>query len=512
MLTNLFRLARLLMAIGVAAICAGPALAANSRPNILVIMGDDVGAWNISTYHQGMMGGSTPNIDRIANEGTKFMSYYAEQSCTAGRAAFITGQHPFRTGLLTVGLPGARVGLSKEDPTIAEMLKPLGYATGQFGKNHLGDRDEYLPQNHGFDEFFGNLYHLNAEEEPEDLDYPKDPNFRKQFGPRGVLDCTADGGCKDTGPLTRKRMETVDDEFVGRSLQFMEKSVKQGKPFFTWVNTSRMHAFTRLSPRWEGKSGYGLYADGMMEHDHDVGLLLKKLEDLKIADNTIVIYTSDNGAETFTWPDGGMIPWRGFKGTTWEGGFRVPAMVRWPGKIKPGTIETGIWSHQDWAPTLLAAAGVPDVKEQLLKGYKSGDKVFKVHLDGYNQMDNLTGKSKSKRQEFFYFSDKATLNAVRWGDWKVHFTTMENWVDGKETKQTFPKVINLMADPFERAMTDSQMYFRWYADKLWLFVPMQQEVGKFIATFKDFPMRQRSFSFNIDQVMESLQHRSRGGS
>ncbi len=512
MLTNLFRLARLLMAIGVAAICAGPALAANSRPNILVIMGDDVGAWNISTYHQGMMGGSTPNIDRIANEGTKFMSYYAEQSCTAGRAAFITGQHPFRTGLLTVGLPGARVGLSKEDPTIAEMLKPLGYATGQFGKNHLGDRDEYLPQNHGFDEFFGNLYHLNAEEEPEDLDYPKDPNFRKQFGPRGVLDCTADGGCKDTGPLTRKRMETVDDEFVGRSLQFMEKSVKQGKPFFTWVNTSRMHAFTRLSPRWEGKSGYGLYADGMMEHDHDVGLLLKKLEDLKIADNTIVIYTSDNGAETFTWPDGGMIPWRGFKGTTWEGGFRVPAMVRWPGKIKPGTIETGIWSHQDWAPTLLAAAGVPDVKEQLLKGYKSGDKAFKVHLDGYNQMDNLTGKSKSKRQEFFYFSDKATLNAVRWGDWKVHFTTMENWVDGKETKQTFPKVINLMADPFERAMTDSQMYFRWYADKLWLFVPMQQEVGKFIATFKDFPMRQRSFSFNIDQVMESLQHRSRGGS
>jgi arylsulfatase len=330
-----------------------------------------------------------------------FMHYYGEQSCTAGRAAFITGQHPFRTGLLTVGLPGARIGLHKDDPTIAELLKPLGYTSGQFGKNHLGDRDEYLPNVHGFDEFFGNLYHLNAEEEPEDLEYPKDPEFRKKYGPRGVLDCTADGGCKDTGPLTRKRMETMDDDFVSRSMQFMEKAVKQGKPFFVWTNTSRMHVWTRLSPRWEGKSGYGIYADGMMEHDHEVGLLLKKLDDLKVADNTIVVYTTDNGAQTFSWPDGGAIPWHGAKGTTWEGGFRVPAMVRWPGRIKPGSVETGIWSHMDWAPTLLAAAGVPDVKAQLLTGYKSGDRSFKVHLDGYNQLDNLLGKSPSRREEIF---------------------------------------------------------------------------------------------------------------
>ncbi|MBK9520733.1 MAG: arylsulfatase [Rhodocyclaceae bacterium] len=479
------------------------------RPNILIIMGDDIGAWNISTYHQGMMGGSTPNIDRIANEGMKFMHYYGEQSCTAGRAAFITGQHPFRTGLLTVGLPGSRIGLQKEDPTIAELLKPLGYVSGQFGKNHLGDRDEFLPNNHGFDEFFGNLYHLNAEEEPEDLDYPKDPEFRKKYGPRGVLDCTADGGCKDTGPMTRKRMETADDEFVGRSLQFMEKAVKQGKPFFTWVNTSRMHVWTRLSPKWEGKTGYGIYADGMAEHDYDVGLLLKKLDDLKIADNTIVIYTSDNGAEVFTWPDGGTIPWHGFKGTTWEGGFRVPALARWPGKIKPGTIETGIWSHMDWAPTLLAAAGVPDVKEQLLKGYVSGDKTFKVHLDGYNQLDNLMGKAPSHREEIFYFSDQSTLNAVRWNDWKVHFTIMEDWVGGKSYKG-WPKVVNLKSDPFERAMDESPMYFRWFGDKLWLFVPIQQRVGAFVASFKEFPMRQPSASFNIDTVMQSVSRAGAG--
>ena len=473
------------------------------RPNILIIMGDDIGAWNISTYHQGMSGGTTPNIDRIAVEGMKFMHYYGEQSCTAGRSALITGQHPFRTGLLTVGLPGAKVGLQKEDPTIAELLKPLGYVSGQFGKNHLGDRDEFLPNNHGFDEFFGNLYHLNAEEEPEDLDYPKDPEFHKKYGPRGVLDCTADGGCKDTGPMTRKRMETADDEFVSRSIQFMEKAVKQGKPFFTWVNTSRMHVWTRLSPKWEGKTGYGLYADGMAEHDNDVGLLLKKLDDLKIADNTIVIYTSDNGAQTFSWPDGGTIPWHGSKGTTWEGGFRVPAMVRWPGKIKPGVIETGIWSHMDWAPTLLAAAGVPDVKEQLLKGYAVGNKSFKVHLDGYNQLDNLIGKAPSLRQDIFYFNDQSMLNAVRWNDWKIHFTIMEDWVNGKSSKG-WPKVVNLKSDPFERAMEESPMYFRWYGDKLWLFVPIQQRVGAFIASFKEFPMRQSSASFNLDPIMQML--------
>jgi arylsulfatase A-like enzyme len=493
-----------LLAIAGILIWSGAAQAQSGKPNILVIMGDDIGMWNVSAYHRGMMGGSTPNIDRIASQGMLFMEYYGEQSCTAGRAAFITGQHPYRTGLLTVGLPGAKIGLQKEDPTIAELLKPLGYTSGQFGKNHLGDRDEFLPTAHGFDEFYGNLYHLNAEEEPEDEDYPKDPSFRKQFGPRGVPDCTADGGCKDTGPLTRKRMETMDDDFVGRSMQFMEKAVKANKPFFVWANTTRMHVWTRLAPKWQGKSGYGLYADGMMEHDYDVGLLLQKLDDLKIADNTIVIYTTDNGAQTFTWADGGMIPFRGFKGTTWEGSFRVPTLVRWPGKIKPGSIETGMFSAMDWLPTLVAAAGVPDVKEQLLKGYKAGDQTFKVHLDGYNQMELLQGNGKSKREEFFYFSDASTLNALRWRDWKIHFTVMEDWISGKITKPTLPKMVNLKQDPFERAMAESDLYLRWELDKLWLLVPVQQRVGTFVASFKDFPPRQRSASFNIDQVMEQL--------
>ena len=502
----MFRFARVVAAACMTAVLALYSMGsiAQSRPNILVIMGDDIGMWNVSAYHRGMMGGSTPNIDRIANQGMLFLDYYGEQSCTAGRAAFITGQHPFRTGLLTVGLPGAKIGLQKEDPTIAELLKPLGYTTGQFGKNHLGDRDEFLPTAHGFDEFYGNLYHLNAEEEPEDADYPKDPNFRKQFGPRGVLDCTADGGCKDTGPLTRKRMETMDDDFVARSMQFMEKAVKANKPFFVWTNTTRMHIWTRLSPKWQDKSGYGLYADGMMEHDYDVGLLLKKLDDLKIADNTIVIYTTDNGAESFTWPDGGMIPFHGQKGTTFEGGFRVPSMVRWPGKVKPGAIENGMFSAMDWMPTLLAAAGVPDVKEQLLKGYKAGDKTFKVHLDGYNQIDLLQGKGKTKREEFFFFSDAGTLNAVRWNDWKVHFTLQEDWISGKITKPVAPKVVNLRQDPFERAMFDSDMYIRWMVDKLWLYVPIQQRVGAFVASFREFPPRQRAASFNLDQVMEQI--------
>jgi len=495
----------------IAGVFSGAASAQTTkRPNILVIMGDDVGAWNISAYHRGMGAVSTPNIDRIANEGALFMEYYGEASCTAGRAALITGQHPFRTGLLTVGLPGAKIGLQKEDPTIAELLKPLGYTSGQFGKNHLGDRDEFLPTVHGFDEFFGNLYHLNAEEEPEDTEYPKDPEFRAKFGPRGVLDCTAGGGCKDTGPLTKKRMETVDDEFVGRSLQFMERAVRQGKPFFVWLNTTRMHVWTHLSPQWLGKSGYGIYADGMLEHDHDVGLVLAKLDELKVADDTIVIYTSDNGAEVFTWPDGGTIPWRGSKGSTWEGGFRVPALARWPGRIKPGRIETGIWSAQDWLPTLLAAAGVPDVKERLLAGYAAGDRTFKVHLDGYNQLDNLLGKSPSRRETFFYFSDQSTLNAVRWKDWKVQFTVLDDWIEGK-TKQGVPKVFNLKSDPFERAYGESWLYTRWMVDKLWLYVPMQQEVLKFVTSFKDFPARQRSAQFNVDAIVEQLQRRAPAG-
>jgi len=489
---------------GVALGLVGTAASAAARPNILVIMGDDIGMFNISAYHRGLLGGTTPNIDRIAAEGALFMDYYAEQRCTAGRAAFVTGQHPFRTGLLTVGLPGARIGLSERDPTLAELLKPLGYTTAQFGKNHLGDRDEYLPHNHGFDEFFGNLYHLNAEEEPEEPDYPKDPQFRRQFGPRGVLDCRAGGGCKDTGPLTRKRMQTVDDEFVDRSLRFIEASVRAGKPFFVWTNTTRMHVWTRLEPKWEGKSGYGLYADGMMEHDEDVGRLLGKLDELGIAENTIVIYTSDNGAQTFTFPDGGAIPFRGYKGTTWEGGFRVPALVRWPGKVAAGRIETGIWSHLDWVPTLLAAAGVPDVKERLLDGYRAGDKSFKVHLDGYNQLDNLLGRAPSRREEIYYFSDQSTLNALRWKDWKVHFRRVDDWIRGGESKG-WPMVVNLKADPFERALDESDMYLRWYGDKLWLFVPMQQLVARFAETFHDYPVRQRSASFNIDPIMEQLQ-------
>jgi len=500
---------RLAQLVALAASLAGNAAAAADRPNILVIMGDDIGMFNISAYHRGLVGGTTPNIDRIANEGTMFMDYYAEQSCTAGRAAFITGQHPFRTGLLTVGLPGAKIGLSSDDPTLAELLKPLGYVTGQFGKNHLGDRDEYLPHNHGFDEFFGNLYHLNAEEEPEDFDYPKDPEFRRQYGPRGVLDCKAGSGCRDTGPLTRERMETADDEFIDRSLEFIDRAVKDGKPFFVWANTTRMHVWTRLEPKWQGKSGYGLYADGMMEHDEDVGRLLHKLDELKIADNTIVIYTSDNGAQTFTYPDGGVIPFRGYKGTTWEGGFRVPALVRWPGHIKAGRIETGIWSHQDWLPTLVAVAGVPGIKEKLLNGYAAGGKTYKVHLDGYDQLGNLLGKEPSRREEIYYFSDKSTLNAVRWKDWKVHFREMNDWVRGGESKG-WPMVVNLKSDPFERALDESAMYLRWYGDKLWLFVPVQHLVAKFAASFQAYPVRQRSASFDIDPIMEQLQRASSG--
>jgi arylsulfatase A-like enzyme len=388
---------------------AAPAAAQQpKKPNILVIMADDVGVWNVSAYHRGMMGGSTPNIDSIAKEGALFTDYYSQQSCTAGRASFITGQHPFRTGLLKVGLPGAKQGLQDKDATIAELLKPQGYTTAQIGKNHLGDRNEFLPTVHGFDEFYGNLYHLNAQEEPEDPDYPKNQEFLAKFGPRGVLDCKASSTddptvdprfgkmgkqvCKDTGPLSRKRMETVEEELLERSLAFMDRSTKAGKPFFLWHNPSRMHAFTRLSSKWENKSSYGLYADGMMELDYIVGTLLKKLDDLGVADNTIVVFTSDNGAEIVSWPDGGNTPFKGEKGTTWEGGMRVPGMVRWPGVVKPGTIINDIISQEDWTPTFLAAAGDSDVKTKLLTGLKAGDKTFKVHLDGYNFMPFFKGE------------------------------------------------------------------------------------------------------------------------
>jgi len=495
------------------------------KPNILVIMADDIGIWNISAYHRGMMGGRTPNIDRIAREGALFTDYYSQQSCTAGRASFITGQHPFRTGLLKVGMPGAKQGLQHSDPTIAELLKPHGYATAQIGKNHLGDRNEYLPTLHGFDEFYGNLYHLNAEEEPEDPDYPKAPeypNFRNNFGPRGLLDCKATNEddptedqrfgrvgkqtIKDTGSLTRKRMETAEEELLARSLDFMDRTVKAGKPFFLWHNTTRMHAFTRLSSRWENKSGHGLYADGMMELDHVVGELLKKLDDLGIADNTIVLFTSDNGAEVMSWPDGGNTPFKGEKGTTWEGGMRVPGLVRWPGVIKPGTIFNEVISQEDWLPTFLAAAGDPKVKENLKQGIKVGDKTFKNHLDGYNFLPFFKGEeAKSPRREIFYFDDNASLNAIRVNDWKIHFKIMEgNLAEATLKPLNMPQVINLRQDPFERFPKESHMYFRWWADKLWTFVPAQMIVDQFLQTFKEFPPSQKSGSFSVDHVLDQL--------
>jgi arylsulfatase A-like enzyme len=501
-----------------------PQIAASQqkKPNILFIMTDDVGVWNVSAYHRGMMGGRTPNIDRIATEGALFTDYYAQQSCTAGRAAFITGQHPFRTGLLKVGLPGAKQGLQDKDPTIAELLKPYGYATAQVGKNHLGDRNEYLPTLHGFDLFYGNLYHLNTEEEPEDPDYPKDPKFLAMFGPRGVLRCYATNvddpttdprfgkmgkqKCDDTGPLTRKRMETIEEDLLQTSLDFMDQSVKAGKPFFVWHNTTRMHVWTRLSPRWENKSGYGLFADGLLELDWVVGELLKKLDQLGIADNTIVIFTSDNGAETFSWPDGGNTPFRGEKGTTWEGGFRVPCLARWPGVIKPGSIVNDTMSHEDWLPTFLAAAGSPDLKEKLLQGMKVGDKTFKTHLDGYNFMPFFKGGvAQGPRREIFYFDDNANLNALRYGDWKVTFGQIEgNLFTGRRVTTNVPIVTNLREDPFERFHEESGMYERWWGEKLWIMVPAQAIVLQFLQSFKEYPPSQKSGSIGVEKFLEQL--------
>ena len=473
-------------------------------PNILVIWGDDIGWSNISAYHRGMLGGRTPNIDRIANEGALFTDYYGEQSCTAGRSAFITGQHPLRTGLLKVGMPGAEIGLQAEDPTIAEILKPLGYATGQFGKNHLGDKDKFLPTNHGFDEFLGNLYHLNAEEEPETYFYPKDPDFRKRFAPRGVIHSFADGKIQDTGPLTRKRMETIDQEFTDAALTFMRKSHEDDQPFFVWFNATRMHIWTRLSPEWDGKSGYGLYADGLMEHDYQVGQLLNELQTLGIEDDTIVIYSTDNGSQTNTYPDGGAEPFRGEKGSTWEGGFRVPAMIRWPGVVQPGVVINDIFSHQDWFPTLAAAAGVQDIDKKLKKGYIAGDKSFKVHLDGYDQTDLLAGTGPGKRETIFYFDDNANFNAMRWNDWKIHFALqMQGWAGPRESLN-FPRMVHLRSDPYETSL-DSGLYTRFFADQLWLFVPVQKEVGKWLMTFRQFPPRQPTASFTVDKMMDFMQ-------
>ncbi|HTO64737.1 MAG TPA: arylsulfatase [Bradyrhizobium sp.] len=491
------------------------AAAGDALPNILVIFGDDIGITNISAYSFGVMGIRTNNIDRIAKEGMMFTDYYAEQSCTAGRSSFITGQSVFRTGLSKVGLPGADIGLRKEDPTIAELLKPLGYATGQFGKNHLGDKDEFLPTNHGFDEFFGNLYHLNAEEEPELPDYPKDPEFLKKFGPRGVIHSFADGRIEDTGPLTRKRMETIDDETVNAAMDFIDRQVKASKPFFCWWNATRMHLRTHVRESMKGRSGQDEYLDGMLEHDDDVGKMLQQLDDLKIADNTILLYTTDNGPHTNSWPDGGTTPFRSEKNSNWEGAFRVPCFIRWPGKIQAGSVSNEIVSGMDWLPTFLAAAGVPDIKEKLLQGHQAGSTTYKVHLDGYNQLDYLLGKEKKgKREEIFYFSDDGDLMALRFLDWKMVFLeqraegTMRIWAE-PFTGLRVPKIFNLRRDPYERADITSNTYYDWLIDHVFLIVPAQAYVGKFLETFKDFPPRQKAASFSVDQVMDRL--RSSGG-
>lgn len=481
----------------------------SKKPNIVVIWGDDIGWYNISAYNHGMMGYETPNIDRIANEGAMFTDWYAQQSCTAGRAAFILGQHPFRTGLLTIGMPGGEQGIKDSQPTIAELLKNQGYTSGQFGKNHLGDRDEMLPTNHGFDEFFGNLYHLNAEEEPEGYYYPKDKEFNDRFGPRGVLHSYAGGTIEDTGPMTKKRMETADDEFTNAAIAFIDKAHKAGKPFFVWLSATRMHVWTHLKEESEGVTGIGLYPDGMAEHDKSVGKVLKKLEDLGIIDNTIIMYSTDNGAEKFTWPDGGTTPFAGEKGTTWEGGFRVPCAIRWPGVITPGTVSNDIHSHEDMMPTLLAAAGVPDVKEKLLTGYKANGKEFKVHLDGYNLLPLWKGEvDENPRNEIFYFEQSGNLNAVRYRNWKLHFAYNEGAInEAFRVTPAWPLVINLRADPFEVSW-EASMYTRWYAENMWLFVPAQAYVGQFLNTFKEFPPVQGS-SLSVDKVLKTLTARPR---
>ncbi len=483
------------------------------KPNILVIFGDDIGQTNLSTYSFGLMGYTTPNIDRIANEGMKFTDYYAEQSCTAGRSTFLTGQATLRTGLSKVGLPGADVGLQASDLTIASALKDQGYATGQFGKNHLGDRDEFLPTAHGFDEFFGNLYHLNAEEEPENFNYPQDPEFRKKFGPRGVIKSTADGKIEDTGPLTKKRMETVDDETSAAAIDFIDRQVKAKKPFFTWMNTTRMHFRTHV--RAENRSKPGLtalteYADGMIETDKLIGTILKKIDDLGISDNTIVIYTTDNGPHQNSWPDAGTTAFRSEKNTNWEGAFRVPALIRWPGHIKPNSVATGMFSGLDWLPTLLAAAGDTDIKDRVLKGATVAGKQYKNHLDGYNQLDYLTGKTdQSARKEFFYFNDDGDMVAMRYENWKIVFSeqratgTLRIWAE-PFTQLRVPKIFDLRSDPYERADITSNVYYDWVLDRAYLLVPAQALAGQFLGTFKDYPPAQRAASFSIDQIQETM--------
>ena len=499
------------------------------QPNIVIIWGDDIGQTDVSAYSMGLMGFRTPNIDRVAKEGMIFTDYYAEQSCTAGRASFITGQSGLRTGLTKVGLPGASVGLQKEDPTIAELLKARGYATGQFGKNHLGDRNEYLPTVHGFDEFYGNLYHLNAEEEPEDSDYPKDPAFRAKFGPRGVLDCKASTTddptvdprfgkvgkqvCKDTGPLTRKRMETIDDDVAARAVEFIERQNKAGKPAFVWINFTHMHFRTHTKAESIGQSGrwQSPYHGAMIDHDKNVGTILKALDDQGMVDNTFVMYSTDNGPHMNSWPDAAMTPFRSEKNTNWEGAYRVPAMVRWPGHIKPGSVSNEIIAHLDWLPTFLAMAGDPHIKDELLKGYKVGNMTYKVHLDGDNLVPYLTGQTeKGPRESFFYINDDQQLTALRFDNWKMVFMeqqaqgTMLLWAN-PFTSLRVPKMFNLRMDPYERADVTSNTYWDWEINHVYLLVPAQDYVAQFLSTFKEYPQRQKAASFNMDEVLKQLQ-------
>ena len=486
------------------------------KPNILVLWGDDIGWYNISHNNKGAMGYETPNIDRIAREGIEFTDYYAQQSCTAGRAAFLTGQNPVRTGLTKVGMPGAEVGLQAEDPTIAELLKPLGYATGQFGKNHLGDRDEHLPSNHGFDEFYGNLYHLNAQDEPEHPDYPKDPAFRERFGPRGVIHSYADGRIEDTGPLTKKRMETIDDDATDRAEQFIRDAHAAGTPFFVWWNATRMHLWVRVKEESLGLSGQGFYNDAMVEHDGHVGQLLDVLDELGITDNTIVMYSTDNGPHYNAWPDGAISPWRSEKNSNWEGAFRVPAFARWPGKFPAGKTLNGIVSHQEWLPTLLAAAGEPDIVAKLREGHKAGDKEFRVHIDGYNCLPYFMGETEeSPRDWFFYTSDDGLITAIRLGDWKAVFyeqraKTMALWAEPFVALR-LPKIFHLRRDPFERADENSNSYWDWVLEHIFVMYPMQALAAEQIQSFAEFPPRQKPAAFNLDTILAQMTDAGGGG-
>ena len=497
---------------------------ATNKPNILFIMADDIGWFNVSCYNLGVMGYRTPNIDRIAKEGAMFTDFYGQQSCTAGRAAFITGQSPIRTGLTKVGMPGATLGLSAEDPSVGQFMKSFGYATGQFGKNHLGDRNEHLPTVHGFDEFFGNLYHLNAEEEPEYTDYPKDPNFQKKFGPRGVLKCKATDKddttvdpvfgkvgkqvIENTGPLTRKRMETVDEEFIEAALDFMDRKTKEGQPWLCYFNPTRMHVFTHLKPSSVGVTGHGLYPDGMVELDGYVGQLLDKLEELGVADNTIVVFTTDNGAEVLSWPDGGATPFRGEKDTNWEGGWRVPCVMRWPGVIEPGQVINEIVSLQDFIPTFAAAAGEPDLVEKVKQGYAIDGQTFKVHLDGVNLQPFLSGKEKeSPRKGFLYWSDDGDLMALRINQYKIVFAEQRSkgldvWREPL-SQLRIPKMFDLRSDPFERG-EESFKYNDWFVEHVPFQYVAQAVVHEWLESFKEFPPRQKAASFTVDQIVEKL--------